>query len=208
MKLPTIKLQGKEYAQVKDRLSYFRENYKDYSLKSDLKISDGYFIVSTVILDDKDRCVATGLGAEKIGGQKALEKAETHSWGRALANLGLGIDGSIASYEEMEDVENPQAEAFKKEVIDQPPKNAAVIWGKEHAPIIRQIADSLLLKAVEEGVLIERRELSDDEKKRLVTTIKVRIASPPQNDTEVESAIQAMNKFYTKEMLSRLLGVL
>ena len=36
MKLKTIKIQGKDYVEVHERLKYFRNNYKDFSLVTEV----------------------------------------------------------------------------------------------------------------------------------------------------------------------------
>lgn len=102
-KLKTIDFKGKEYVEVSERIRYFRENFKGYSLESEwIKIDGGIAICKATIKDDKDRIVAQGTAYEKEGSSfinktSYIENCETSAWGRALGNFGIGIEGSVAS---------------------------------------------------------------------------------------------------------------
>lgn len=121
MKTKTISLQGKEYAQVKDRLNEFRKDNPRGLIETTPTIqTDGQIMFKTRIVKDKadeTSAEATGhaLGSNK--GVKAFEKLETISVGRALALLGYGSDGAIASSEEMEEFEEWKTER-ELEAID------------------------------------------------------------------------------------------
>ena len=58
-------------------------------------------------LDEQDREIATGI-AEEVKGSTFINKTsyvencETSAWGRALANMGIGLDTSVASAEEVQ----------------------------------------------------------------------------------------------------------
>lgn len=122
MKTKTIKVSGgADYAQVKDRMMEFREANPRGLIETTPTIqSDGQIMFKARILKDKGdetSAEATGhaLGANK--GVKAFEKLETIAVGRALALLGYGSDGAIASSEEMEEFEESKTEK-KLEAID------------------------------------------------------------------------------------------
>ena len=134
-KMKTIDFKGKAYVEVSERIKYFRseEQYKNWSLESELlKFEDGICIVKATIKDDKEVIKATGLAYEKenssfINKTSYLENCETSAWGRALANLSIGVDASIASYNEVgnavlnqnkstKNAENTQANAENKQV--------------------------------------------------------------------------------------------
>jgi hypothetical protein len=58
------------------------------------------------IFDKNDRLIATGTAYEKesssfINKTSFIENCETSAWGRALGNLGIGIDNSIGSADEV-----------------------------------------------------------------------------------------------------------
>ncbi len=106
-KLKTIKLQGKDYAQVKERIKKFREETTNGSIETEMQqLQDGSVVVKAIVITDlskEDSKRATGQAFGKVTGAKAFEKLETIAVGRALAFLGYLADGEIASSEEMEE---------------------------------------------------------------------------------------------------------
>jgi hypothetical protein len=118
-KIKTISLQGKEYAQVKDRLNEFRTtNPRGLIETTPIIQADGQIMFKARVLKDKSdqsSAEATGhaLGTNK--GLKAFEKLESIAVGRALALLGYGTDGAIASSEEMEEFEKSK---LAKKAVD------------------------------------------------------------------------------------------
>lgn len=115
-KLKTVNIKGKEYVEVNERLKVFRAlpEYKGYSLVSDIvSLENGVITVKASIYDADGRIIATGLAQEKesssfINKTSFVENCETSAWGRALGNLGIGIDTSVASAEEVENAINNQ----------------------------------------------------------------------------------------------------
>lgn len=106
--MKTVNIKGKEYVEVNERLKYFRKNYKDYSLETEIvSLSTGIVTMRAIIKNESGRIIATGFAQEKesssyINKTSFIENCETSAWGRALGNLGIGIDTSIASKEEVE----------------------------------------------------------------------------------------------------------
>jgi len=102
-KLKTINIKGKEYVEVNERIKYFREHFKDWALTTEIvELDDTRCVMKASIFDKNDRLIATGTAYEKesssfINKTSFIENCETSAWGRALANLGIGIDNSIAS---------------------------------------------------------------------------------------------------------------
>ena len=116
MKLKTIKIQGKDYVEVHERLKYFRNNYKDFSLVTEvIEKTENSILLQGVISNAEGKIVATGL-AEEIKGvgfinkTSHIENCETSAWGRALANFGIGIDSGIASVQEVKNAKDQQKE--------------------------------------------------------------------------------------------------
>lgn len=97
--MKTIKLQGKDYVQVSERIKYFRENYKDGRIVTSIQIV-GDRAIFTASIYDGDKLLATGHGMKNITAEFNLEKAETRSIGRALGIAGIGIDCGVSTYEE------------------------------------------------------------------------------------------------------------
>lgn len=118
LKSKAIKIKGKDYVLVSDRIIYFNEQYPNGSIKtkviSDLKSK--MVIVKAWVYPDRDNSkrVFTGYsqaiwGDGMVNKTSALENAETSAVGRALAMLGIGVIDSVASVDEM-----AKAGAFKK----------------------------------------------------------------------------------------------
>lgn len=120
MQLKTVKIRDKEYVEVNERLKAFRTlpEYKGYSLESDIYDYDkekGIITIKAIIRDADGVIKATGYAQEKesssfINKTSFVENCETSAWGRALGNLGIGIDTSVASAEEVENAINNQTE--------------------------------------------------------------------------------------------------
>lgn len=119
-KLETIDLKGKAYATVPTRIKEFRTECPNGLIETNPIIQpDGATVIFTArILKDKSNPAsgeATGHAIGKLSGDKAFEKLETISIGRALAILGYMASGDIASSEEMEEFmvyqENKKIEA-------------------------------------------------------------------------------------------------
>jgi hypothetical protein len=112
--MKTVNIKGREYIEVNERLKYFRENYKNWSLTSDLiSLENGVCVIKATIRDENEIIKATGLAYEKenstfINKTSYIENCETSAWGRALGNLGIGIDTSVASAEEVQNAINNQ----------------------------------------------------------------------------------------------------
>jgi len=113
--LKTVNIKGKPYVTVDERLIYFRDHYPNYSLVSEvIEKTEDSILIKAIILDEKNRIIATGLAEEEKGSNyinktSYVENCETSAWGRALANFGIGIDaGSVASAEEVINAINNQ----------------------------------------------------------------------------------------------------
>jgi len=102
-----IQIKGKDYVEVHERIKFFRENFKDYALLSEMISNEnGVCIFKSSVINPDGITLATGYAYEKDGSSfinktSYIENCETSSWGRALGNFGIGIDTSIASYEEV-----------------------------------------------------------------------------------------------------------
>lgn len=111
--MKTVNIKGKEYVEVNERVKYFIKNYEGWSITTEL-LSDenGVCLFKATIRDENDRIMATGHAYEKesssfINKTSYIENCETSAVGRALGFLGIGIDASIASSDEvMNAIEN------------------------------------------------------------------------------------------------------
>ena len=105
--LKTINIKGKPYVTVNERLKYFREKFKGYTLVSQIThINENGVVIRAVISNPEGQEVASGIAHEKpdssfINKTSFIENCETSAWGRALGNFGIGIDESVASADEV-----------------------------------------------------------------------------------------------------------
>ena len=103
----TVNIKGKNYVEVNERLKYFREHFKGYSLLSEIvELSEERIVIKARILSPDLIEVANGLAYELAGSSfinktSYIENCETSAWGRALANFGIGLDNSVASADEV-----------------------------------------------------------------------------------------------------------
>jgi hypothetical protein len=153
--LKSINIKGKQYVEVNERLRYFRENFKDWSLESEVvEKTNTSITIKAIIKDAEGRTRATGL-AEEVKGSTFINKTsyvencETSAWGRALGNLGIGIETSVASYEEVVNAIKQQDQKTKKTLTKQRFESA--------------------LKAVQEGTYTKQQLVSQYELTELQT---------------------------------------
>ena len=141
----TTNIKGKQYVEVNERIKFFREsgNYEGWSLSTDVvHLDSDSCVIKATIANADGYIVATGFAQEDksssyINKTSYVENCETSAWGRALANLGIGIDTSIASSNEVsmaiakQNAPAPRTPALKKLTADVAEKmKAAVADGK------------------------------------------------------------------------------
>ena len=106
--LKTLPVKGKEYVMVHERVKAFRKLYPEGSIETNIEhLEEGMIICKTIVRNEEGRILATGLAYEReessmVNRTSFIENCQTSSVGRAMALLGIGIDVSIASAEEME----------------------------------------------------------------------------------------------------------
>ena len=115
-----VKIKGKDYVLVSDRILAFNETYPNGCISTELVStpdSTTYIIKATAIPDtSKPERKFTGYSQAKIGQgmvnqTAALENAETSAVGRALGMMGIGVLDSIASADEMVKATSTQRKA-------------------------------------------------------------------------------------------------
>lgn len=137
-KFKTTNIRGKQYVEVNERIKFFRQEdqYKDWTIMSDFTVLDSeQCVCKTTIADATGRVIATGhahevQGSSNINKTSYVENCETSAIGRALAVLGIGIDTSIASANEVEVaiakqqaiIDNPHVQTLSK-ALDAPVEN-------------------------------------------------------------------------------------
>lgn len=157
-KIQTIELQGKEYAQVKSRIKAFREDCPRGSIKTSfIKEDTGEVTFTAYVLKDKadeTSADATGHAMSNKKGDKDFEKLETIAVGRALAMLGFGADGEIASSEEMKEFEEYQKEKQEKIIQE---------WREK----LQEVKSEAQLKEVWSAMPVEAKKALEELKEEL-----------------------------------------
>lgn len=134
----TTNIRGKQYVEVNERIKFFRQEnqYKNWGIHTDFPIIDSEQCLCRCTITTPDgSVVAQGHAHEErassnINKTSYVENCETSAVGRALAMLGIGIETSIASANEVEDaiarqqalVDNPQVKRLA-EKLDAPVEN-------------------------------------------------------------------------------------
>ena len=110
-KFKTTNIRGKKYGEVNERIKYLRQEaaLKNYSIMTEFPALDSDMCVcKCTIATEQGKIVATGhaheeRGSSNINKTSYVENCETSAVGRALAFLGIGIDTSIASANEVQE---------------------------------------------------------------------------------------------------------
>ncbi len=116
-------IKGKEYVMVNERIKAFRQLYPEGTIETEIiSLEDGIVTIKATV-KNIDIVLGTGHAQEKetssyINKTSYIENCETSAVGRALGMLGIGIDTSFASYEEVANAQlNQQKAAEKSQVI-------------------------------------------------------------------------------------------
>lgn len=138
---PTDIGKGKDYIEVNQRVKAFRMLFPNGAIITDLLSNEnGVCIFKATAFDEEHNILATGTAYEKEGNgfinkTSYIENCETSAVGRALAMLGIGIDASIASKEEVENAKLNQKPKEEKPAED----NRAVEEARARAKVLGYI---------------------------------------------------------------------
>lgn len=161
--MKSIKIHGKDYVLVNSRIKEFRTNpkYDDYGLQT-IKTLDEWFESTNkktgeIIQDNRVefKCIISNASGKPISEATArelksssfinqtshIENCETSAVGRALGFLGIGIDTSIASADEVINAVNnqPEKQEDNRPWLNVDQKNAVLKSNKQEAQrIIKQ----------------------------------------------------------------------
>jgi len=114
--MKTINIKGNDYIPVNQRLIYFRSTaiYKNWQIKENIvSINESEAIFKVTILNENSIEIVSAHSQEYrdssyINKTSFVENGFTSALGRALGYLGIGIDTSIASKEEIDNAKNNQ----------------------------------------------------------------------------------------------------
>lgn len=156
--ISTLKISGKEYAEVNQRIKAFRMVFPDGFIKTELLSNDGGVAVFRAKVgyygtDDKEVILGTGTAYEKEGSTfinktSYIENCETSAVGRALGMLGIGVDTSVASAEEVQNAKLNQEEK-PQEDRKASPKQCELIR-KAYGDNLGKLLDALGVETVED----------------------------------------------------------
>ena len=109
--IKTTNIKGKQYAEVNQRIKAFRMLYPEGFIRTRIMShEDGVVVMQAEAgyTDEQgaEHILGTGMAFEDkkkgmINGTSYIENCETSAVGRALGMLGIGIEMSVASYEEV-----------------------------------------------------------------------------------------------------------
>ena len=120
-KIKTVDIKGKEYAEVNQKVLGFRELFPTGYITTEILSHENGVVVMKATVGVDDKVLATGIAYEKEGSSfinktSYIENCETSAVGRALGMLGIGIDTSIASAEEVQNAIKQQEKATKAQI--------------------------------------------------------------------------------------------
>jgi len=117
-----------DYIQVNERIQEFYKKYPEGSIQTDMVSNENGHVIFKAYayknMEDTKPCIGHAMekeGSNFINKTSHIENCETSAVGRALANLGLLVNKSIASYEE---VANAQLNQKKTEKTTQTVTNS------------------------------------------------------------------------------------
>lgn len=122
----TGEVKVKNYIMVNDRIKAFREIYPDGLIKTTLLEDDGDRVTFLAeAFDETGRLLSTGHAFEQrqgsfINQSSYIENCETSAIGRCLGALGIGIDDSMASADELANAISNQEELERQEKAKKP----------------------------------------------------------------------------------------
>lgn len=136
--METIDIKGKAYITVNERIKEFHKLYPNGSISSYfVSQENGKAIMKCTVTPDvaKPERVFTGVAYENEGSTyinktSYIENCETSAVGRALGMLGIGIDVSVASADEVTNAVNNQG------------KELSYITDKQKSQLLDMIADT------------------------------------------------------------------
>ena len=96
-----------EYVEVKERVIAYRKLCPNGKLTTEVYFTDNYVMATAKATDNEGNVLAVGHARELLNKSFCLENAETSAIGRCLGFMGLGINTSIATKEDMEMTQSP-----------------------------------------------------------------------------------------------------
>lgn len=139
--MKTINIKGKDYITVNERLKFFRTEptFKGWQIVEDLiHIDDKEGVFKVTILNTEGVQISSAHSQEYrdssyINKTSFVENGFTSALGRALGYLGIGIDTSIASANEVQNAVKNQDNIDNKKWLTESQLNATLKASREQA---------------------------------------------------------------------------
>lgn len=165
--MPTVSIKGKDYVVVPHRVKAFRQLYPEGFILTDIISNENGIVVMQAKAGYYDKggnpvVLGSGLAFEKqdstyINKTSYIENCETSAIGRALGFLGLGIDSSICSAEELINAVNNQGNEDRPVRPQNAPNNATVTKGDALPKENGQAAKKAPVQPETAGAFLKRR---------------------------------------------------
>lgn len=124
LQIKTTDVKGKDYAEVNQRIKAFRMICPNGSITTEIVsiekgLKGNVVIFKATIKNEEEKIIGTGTAYEVenssfINKTSYIENCETSAIGRALAMCGIGIETSVASYEEIANANKQQEKSEGK----------------------------------------------------------------------------------------------
>lgn len=165
--MKTVNIKGTDYIPVNERIKEFWKIYPNGRLNSALlTCEDGRCIFRAEVYKDREneKPDATGYAYEQEGSTfinktSFIENAETSAYGRALGILGIGIDASVASAEEVETamenqkkIDNTKVQALEKAITN---KNIS-------DNIVTRVLSNFGYKTLQDILVVDYKKVCDE----------------------------------------------
>jgi hypothetical protein len=130
--ITTTPIKGKNYAEVPQRVKAFRMLYPNGTIDTQIISNvNGVVVIKATVADEGGNILATGHAYEKEGNgfinkESYIENCETSAVGRALGFMGLGIDTSICSAEELSNAILNRDKPKGRKESEEPDPNATI----------------------------------------------------------------------------------
>ena len=160
--IKTTDIKGKAYAEVNERIKAFRQLFPNGTIATEIVSCEGGVVIIKATATNEDGSIlATGHAYEKenstfINKTSYIENAETSAVGRCLGMIGIGIDTSVASYEEVanavaqQEDKKPEPKAVAQQEEKKPePKRVLTEEDKQARTILLELCKAKKLKPAE-----------------------------------------------------------
>lgn len=158
--IKTTPIKGKNYAEVPQRIKAFRELFPMGTIRTEMLSNENGVCVFRAEVSDGMGVLAVGHAYERedstfINKTSYIENCETSAVGRALGMLGLGIDTSVASAEEVQNAINNQGQDERTAT----PKQIEFLSSKYKGANLEKLLQSNNISSLEELSISKASEL-------------------------------------------------